>query len=162
MILSIFELPLIQIMPFIKGKEIFGIIFLPETQDWDTRFYKALLNSPFRKQLEEKWGTQLFKLAEYELKAFSPEIIPLLQEENKLTSEYSKLVASAQVEFQGKTYTLANWGLSPNIRIDPFEKKRWRQEQAFSRSIAKHSIPYMINLFNYDTKSLQHWDIKLR
>ena len=33
-----------------------------------------------------------------------------MQKENKLTSDYSKLVASAQVEFDGETLTLAQLG----------------------------------------------------
>lgn len=70
-------------------------------------FYKALNNSPFRKQLEETWGSQLFHLVENQIKAFSPEIIEYMQKENKLVSEYNKLVASAQIEFDGKTLTLA-------------------------------------------------------
>lgn len=82
----------------------------PEYQALETAYYKALISSPFRHQLEEKWGTQLFKLAENKIKAFSTAIIPLLQEENKLTSEYSKLVASAQIQFDGKTLTLAQMG----------------------------------------------------
>ncbi|SHG43166.1 M3 family oligoendopeptidase [Ornithinibacillus halophilus] len=82
----------------------------PEIQKLDTDFYKELVKTPFRKELEEKWGAQLFDLADYQIKAFSPEVISLLQKENKLTSEYSKLVASAEVDFQGKTYTLAQLG----------------------------------------------------
>ena len=70
-------------------------------------YYTELVKSPFRSQLEEKWGTQLFALADNLLKGFSPEVIELMQQENKLTSEYSKLVASAQIEFDGKTLTLA-------------------------------------------------------
>ena len=70
-------------------------------------YYTELVKSPFRPQLEEKWGTQLFALAENLLKGFSPEVIEHMQKENKLTSEYSKLVASAQIEFDGKTLTLA-------------------------------------------------------
>ena len=68
---------------------------------------KLFVKSPFRPQLEEKWGTQLFALAENQIKGFSPEVIELMQKENKLVSEYSKLVASAQIEFDGKTLTLA-------------------------------------------------------
>lgn len=83
---------------------------LPSFQEMDTQFYKELLASPFRKELEEIWGRQLFAIAELELKAFSPEVMPLLQKENKLTSEYAELVASAQIAFQGKTYTLAQLG----------------------------------------------------
>ncbi|WP_010532069.1 M3 family oligoendopeptidase [Lentibacillus jeotgali] len=83
----------------------------PEIQEMTTTFYKELLGSPFRRDLEDTWGTQLFKIAESEIKIFSPEVMPLLQKENKLSTEYSKLVASAQMEFNGDTYTLAQ--LSP-------------------------------------------------
>ena len=83
----------------------------PSFQELETAYYKALIKTPFRPQLEEEWGAQLFTLAENAIKTFSPEVLPLLQEENKLTSQYSKLVASAQIEFEGETLTLAQ--LSP-------------------------------------------------
>ncbi|RKQ19553.1 M3 family oligoendopeptidase [Ureibacillus endophyticus] len=83
----------------------------PQVEELVFEYYQELVKSPFRKQLEEKWGTQLFALAENQIKAFSPEIIELMQKENKLVSEYNKLVASAQIEFDGKTLTLAQ--LSP-------------------------------------------------
>lgn len=82
----------------------------PEFQELGTAFYKDLIVTPFRKELEEKWGAQLFALADNAIKSFSPEVLPLLQQENKLTSEYAKLVASAQIEFDGKTLTLAQLG----------------------------------------------------
>lgn len=82
----------------------------PEITEMNTAFYKELVKSPFRDALEEKWGPQLFQIADFEIKAFSPEVMGLLQKENKLSSEYAKLVASAQVDFQGETYTLAQLG----------------------------------------------------
>ncbi|WP_342537910.1 M3 family oligoendopeptidase [Sporosarcina sp. FSL K6-1540] len=82
----------------------------PEYQELETAYYKELVSTPFRAQLEEKWGTQLFALADNAIKSFSPEIVGLLQKENKLTSDYSKLVASSQIEFDGKTLTLAQMG----------------------------------------------------
>lgn len=82
----------------------------PEFQELGTAFYKELVKTPYRKELEEKWGSQLFALADNAIKSFSPEVLPLLQQENKLTSEYAKLVASAQIEFDGKTLTLAQLG----------------------------------------------------
>lgn len=82
----------------------------PEIEEMITEYYKALVESPFRDELEDKWGNQLFDLADYQIKAFSPEIISLMQKENKLASDYSKLVASAQVEFNGETLTLAQLG----------------------------------------------------
>lgn len=79
----------------------------PETEEVTNEYYEALVASPFRAQLEEKWGTQLFALANNQLKGFAPEVIELMQKENKLVSEYSKLVASAQIAFDGKLLTLA-------------------------------------------------------
>lgn len=83
-------------------------------------FNKALIASPYRAELEEKLGSLLFKNIEMELKSFSPEIIPLVQEENKLCAQYQKLYASAQVSFQGKTCTipqLAFYKQSPDREI---------------------------------------------
>ncbi|ASK62609.1 oligoendopeptidase F [Virgibacillus phasianinus] len=82
----------------------------PEIKSLNTDFYKALITSDYRDELEKQWGKQLFSIADFEIKTFDPKVIKLLQKENKLTSEYSKLVASAEVEFQGKTLTLAQLG----------------------------------------------------
>ncbi|WP_413376381.1 M3 family oligoendopeptidase [Alkalihalobacillus sp. 1P02AB] len=79
----------------------------PELDELNTTLYQELIKSPFREALEKKWGAQLFDIADFQIKSFSPEVIHLLQKENKLTSEYAKLVASAEIEFQGESYTLA-------------------------------------------------------
>lgn len=67
----------------------------------------ALLNSKFRNELEQKWGKQVFRIGESILKTFKPEIIQDLQLENKLVSEYSKLKASAKIDFDGKELNLS-------------------------------------------------------
>ena len=41
------------------------------------------------------------------LQAFDEKIIPLMQEENRLSSQYSKLIVSAEIEFKGKIYNLS-------------------------------------------------------
>ena len=82
----------------------------PLYSELDDLFYDALLTTTYRLELEAKLGTQFFKLIECGKKAFSPEIIEDLQEENRLSSEYSKLIASAQIEFQGEVYTLPGLG----------------------------------------------------
>ena len=82
----------------------------PEVEELVTEYYKVLVASPYRQELEQKWGSQLFDLADFQIKGFSSEVIELMQKENKLTSDYSKLVASAEVEFEGEKYTLAQLG----------------------------------------------------
>lgn len=71
------------------------------------RFDKALVEAKYRKELEEKWGQQLFRLIELDLETFSEEIIEDLVEENKLVTEYSKLIASADIEFEGERRNLS-------------------------------------------------------
>lgn len=66
------------------------------------KFQKALVASPFRKQLAEKYGEIIFKNAEAEIKLQSFWLIPLLLRENKLVMEYSKLVATQSTEFEGE------------------------------------------------------------
>lgn len=79
----------------------------PLVQGLTTKYYDALVNSKFRTELENKWGKQLFDFADLQLKAFSPEVVEDLQLENKLSSEYTKLVASAKIMFEGEERTLA-------------------------------------------------------
>ena len=79
----------------------------PKLTELSQQIKLALMGSPFRTDFEEVWGTLMFDKNEMMLKTFKPEIIPDLQEENRLTTEYDKLIASAQIEFDGKTLTLA-------------------------------------------------------
>lgn len=85
----------------------------PVIQEYITDFYQVLVRSAFRKELEEKWGSQLFDLAELSLKTFHPKIIEDLQKENKLSTEYDQLIASAKIPFEGEERTLA--------QLKPFE-----------------------------------------
>ncbi len=75
-----------------------------------TSWNKVLVNVPFRKQIEEKWSPYYFKLIENSLKAFDEKIIPELIECNKLSSQYDRLLGSAQIEFRGQTYNLPQMG----------------------------------------------------
>lgn len=70
-------------------------------------FTKAMLESPLRTELEERYGRLLFTNAELSNRCFKPEIIPDRQEENRLASEYQKLIASAQIAFLGETLSLS-------------------------------------------------------
>ncbi|MDD4781516.1 MAG: M3 family oligoendopeptidase [Tissierellia bacterium] len=80
---------------------------IPEFQGLSVKFYESILNSKFKEELKEKTYPQLFRLAEINIKTFSNEIIPDLQEENKLISEYSKLVSSAKIHYDGKVLNLS-------------------------------------------------------
>lgn len=72
-----------------------------------SRYYELLVKSKFRKELEAKWGQQLFNIAELTVKTFSKEIVEELQLENKLSSEYARIIASAKIMFEGEDRNLS-------------------------------------------------------
>lgn len=97
-----------EISPIVEGK--------------NSEFYSLLLASPFRAELEAKWGKQLFNIAELQVKTFKPEIIEDLQQENKLISQYTKLRASAKIDFEGEERNLSQMepflqSMDRNIRL---------------------------------------------
>ncbi len=79
----------------------------PELQEYDQAWTAAMLKSPFRADFAAEYGELFFINAEIELKTFSPAIIEELQQENELTQEYEKLLASAQIPFEGGVYTIS-------------------------------------------------------
>ena len=78
----------------------------PKLQELTHRVNTALLESPYRAELERHYGALMFKNLEIAARSFSPVIVELMQEENKLVSEYQNLYASATVEFDGKIMPL--------------------------------------------------------
>jgi len=82
----------------------------PELEAVKTTYYKTILTSPFRQELEAKFGSLLFKKAENQIKTFDEAIKEDLKEENKLSTEYRKLLASAEIDFEGKTYNMSELG----------------------------------------------------
>lgn len=107
----------------------------PIVQEFINDYYRALVGSRFRAQLEQKWGRQLFQLAELSLKSFSPEIIEDLQLENKLQTEYTQLIASAKIPFEGEERTLAQ--LVPFMQSTHRDLRK-RAEEARSSFFAEH------------------------
>ena len=113
---------------FYDGEQQFFNSAMPEMAEYQQLFTMAMLNSPFRRDFEEEYKGPMFLNAEIELKSFSPEIIPEMQKENELTQEYEKLLASAQIPFEGEIYTLSQ--LIP-FKTDPDDARRlaaWKAE----------------------------------
>ena len=85
----------------------------PEFEEYEQAWIDAMLESPFRKDFEAEYGSLLFLNAEISRKTFSSEIIPEMQKENELVTEYDRLIASAQIPFEGGVYTLS--------QLEPFQ-----------------------------------------
>ncbi len=90
-------------------------------------YQKKLYNSPYRAYLEEKIGPVAFKNIELAMKSVDEKILPLMQEENQLNSQYNKLLATAKIEFGGEQLNLSL--MNPylhnsdrNVRIEAYKK----------------------------------------
>jgi len=93
--------------PFYEEEQAFFDENMPVVSELFNILDKKLLASKHIDKLKEEFGELLFKQTEVSLKTFKPEIIEDLQLENKLTTEYVKLKASAEIEFKGKVYNLS-------------------------------------------------------
>lgn len=76
----------------------------PQAQNDLLEYTRAMLNSPFRQELEDSGAVipLVFRSFAVELKAMSPEIIEDMVEENRLVSQYSQLMAGMEFPFRGE------------------------------------------------------------
>ena len=75
----------------------------PAAQNYTVEYASALLDSPFRAELEKALSPVLFQSMEVSRKAMSPAIIEDMVEENKLVREYSNLMSGMEFTFRGET-----------------------------------------------------------
>lgn len=107
----------------------------PLYKELNTDFYKVIVNSKFKEEIIEDFSEQFYKICEYSLKAFSKDIIPHLQEENKLMSRYTKLLASAKINFNGEELNLS--GLYKYM-LSKDRKEREESSKAYYNYFEEH------------------------
>ena len=78
----------------------------PTIQNMDRDFFEIIVDSKFKEEFNKKYGKNITEKMRLSLKVISPAIIGLLEKENKLASEYFKLIGSAELIFQNKKMNL--------------------------------------------------------
>ena len=91
---------------YVKENDYFDEIG-PELENLKVEMGNALVDSPFRAELERKLSPVYFRYLELGRKIMSPAIIEDLKEENKIVSEYSKMMAGMEFEFRGEKMSRA-------------------------------------------------------
>jgi M3 family oligoendopeptidase len=79
----------------------------PTIENLDRDFFEIIVKSKFKGDLKKKYGRNLLEKMELSVKIISPAVIKLLEKENKLISEYSKLIGSAELSFDNKKMNLS-------------------------------------------------------
>ena len=95
----------------------------PELMPSLLAFSNAVYDSRFKPDFVAEFGEQMFAEIELRRKSFSEKNIPLLQKEARLCNEYEKIIASADILFDGKhlnLYGIMSYFENPdrNVRHD--------------------------------------------
>ena len=75
----------------------------PAVSNYTVNYAAALLDSPFRAELEQALSPVLFQSMEVARKSMSESVIEDMVEENKLVRRYSDLMSAMEFEFRGET-----------------------------------------------------------
>ena len=94
-------------------------------------YQKKLYESPYRAYLEEKIGPVAFKNMELAQKSMSEALIPLMQEENAIQTEYNKLLATAKIAWRGETLNLSLMNPYLHSSDRGIRAEAWKKYTAF-------------------------------
>jgi len=121
---------------FYSEEQDFNDSIRPKLENLNQKYYKGLFDSKFRPYMEEKIGKVAFKNIEISLKAFDECLIPLMQEENVLTSKYDKLLASAEIDWEGEILNISLLRPYLTNKDRDIRQKAWDKLTSFFDSIA--------------------------
>lgn len=80
---------------------------VPEIDSLETKYLQKVFESPYRNYLEEKIGKVAFTNMDLKFQSIDEKILPLMRKENTLISEYTNLIASAKIDWEGETLNLS-------------------------------------------------------
>ena len=107
----------------------------PVVSNYEVSYASALLDSPFRPELEKALSPVLFQSMEVSRKAMSNEIIEDMVEENKLVREYSDLMAAMEFEWKGEKLPRA---MLMKYAKDPDRETRKECYEVLGRGLEAH------------------------
>ncbi|MEE0692843.1 MAG: M3 family oligoendopeptidase [Lachnospiraceae bacterium] len=107
----------------------------PAFDNLAVQYKKMLYASLFREEIEKVIGGPAIRNIELASKAVSEEIIPLMQEENALVTEYEKLLASASIDWEGETLNLSTIIPYLNNKDRDIRRKAAAKANEFYKSI---------------------------
>ncbi|MBR2056681.1 MAG: M3 family oligoendopeptidase, partial [Clostridia bacterium] len=87
---------------FYLGEQNFYDEVSPLLGELMTKYAMVMMESKFRPELEKILPETIYPMYECQVKSFSPEIIPDMQEENALTTKYSQLLSQLTTEWRGE------------------------------------------------------------
>ena len=124
----------------------------PQLSVYFQRLNEAMLDSKFRPELEAHYGSLLFLKLEISRRSFKPELVELMQEENRLTSRYQKLYANMTVEFDGKTMPMPMLG---KYKVSADRAVRRAAYEAEARSLMQTARSWTRSMISSSTTAMR-------
>jgi len=112
---------------------------LPNFEAMVNEYQKVFYATPYREYMEERIGQVPFKSMELQMKAFDEKLIPLMQEENALRTRYSKLIASASIDWNGEKLNLS---LMQKYKTDKDRKVREEAWKKYGEFFEEHMAEF--------------------
>ncbi len=122
--------------PFYKEENAYYDENAPVVEELRNRMWRALTESPHRTALEQRLGTLFFVNADLAVRGMNEQAVPFMQQINKLSTRYGDLIASAQIEFDGKQLNLPGLGYYMQL---PDRATRKRAFEAKSQWFARNT-----------------------
>ena len=120
---------------------------LPEIQGSFIEFGKAMVESPFAADLDADLGKEYLVSTRRDLAQYDDALVPFMQEESRLETEYQKLMATAEIEFDGKKlnlYGIQKYFENPDREVrkaafkkysEFYEKNEEKMEEIFDKLV---------------------------
>lgn len=119
---------------YVKEQEYFDEVS-PEISLASVELDRAILESPYRAELEKFFPPIVFKNIEIAVRSKNEKLLPLEVEENKLTSNYTKLMSNIMIDFNGEK--LPPSGIRKYFSSSDVNLRRGAFE-AFGNAMAEH------------------------
>lgn len=103
----------------------------PEIMPYMQAFGVALLQSPFKREIDGEYGEFFLQSIKLGADSFSEKNISLMQEESELVDRYQKIMASCRISFAGEEcnlYGIKKYFSSPDRVV---RKEAWKKYSAF-------------------------------
>ncbi|WP_040535757.1 M3 family oligoendopeptidase [Schleiferilactobacillus shenzhenensis] len=111
----------------------------PLYENEERKYKAAVVSSPYQKEIGQIYPKPDLMAMKNDLKMANEAIIPLQQQDNDLITQYDKVIASAQIAFQGETLTLAQLG---PYRQSPDRATRKAASEAYWGFFADHEADF--------------------
>ena len=94
----------------------------PIISDLSAGVYAALLHSEIREELEERFGSMIFRKTQNQRDIVSSEVLDDLADESSLENDYSQILSEADILFKGRHQTLST--MTPYLESTDREVRR--------------------------------------